>query len=87
MFIIFNMFLTEVDLDRFALSCSSPQPIGLCIVSIGYKKWLVWWGMVATLTCGYKDKVRNVVKKSSWPTKVGVVGSFLRFMTSLVLGS
>lgn len=87
MFIIFNMFLIEIELDRFALSLSSPQPIGLCIVSIGYKERLLWWGMVATLTCGYKDKVWNVVKKSSWPSKVGVVGSFLRFMTSLVLGS
>lgn len=42
MFMIFNMFLIEIELHHFTLSFSSPQSIGLCVVSIGYKEWLLW---------------------------------------------
>lgn len=42
---------------------------------------------MATLTCDYKDKIENAIKKLCWLCKVAIVDSLLRSMTSFALGS
>lgn len=83
-----NLRCCVADGDEAPSSFSVLWPVlDSLVVSVYYKKKLVWWEIRTTLICGSKNRYLECSWKLCWLDKVAIVGNSLGSRVSPITGS